>query len=59
MKRNKKRKTLHDYGTRKDEVFRNQQIKSLIDFDEDYSSSIRSFAVQKSSKVNLTTRFLN
>ena len=57
--RNKKRKTLHDYGTRKDEVFRNQQIKSLTDFDEDYSSSIRSVAVQKSLKVNLTTRFLN
>ena len=59
LKRNKKRKTLHDYGTRKDEVFRNQLIKSLIDFDEDYSSIIRSVAAQKSSKVNLTTRFLN
>ena len=59
LKRNKKRKTLHDYGTRKDEVFRNQQIKSLIDFDQDYSSSIRSVAVQKSLKVNLNTRFLN
>ena len=30
----KKRKTLHDYETRKYEVFQNQQVKSLIDFDD-------------------------
>ena len=37
----------------------NQKVKSLIDFDEEYSSSIRSIAIEKSSKINLTTRFLN
>ena len=31
----------------------------MIDFDEEYSSSIRSIAIEKSSKINLTTRFLN
>ena len=41
--KNKKRKTLHDYEMRKDEVF--QQVKSLIDFDDEYSSSIRSVAI--------------
>ena len=34
-------------------------MKSLIDFDEEYSCSIRSIAIEKSSKINLTTRFLN
>ena len=58
-KKNKKIKTLHGYDTRKDEVFKNQQVKSLIDFDDEYSSIIRSVAIQKSSKINLTTRFLN
>ena len=37
----------------------NQKVKSLIDFDEEYSCSIRSIAIEKSSKINLTTRFLN
>ena len=32
---------------------------SIIDFDEEYSSSIKSIAIEKSTKVNLTTRFLN
>ena len=40
-----KKKTLHDYEMRKDEVFQNQQVKSLIDFDDEYSSSIRSVAI--------------
>ena len=31
----------------------------MIDFDEEYSSSIKAIAVEQSVKVNLTTRFLN
>ena len=31
----------------------------MIDFDEEYSSSIRSIAIEKSSKINLTIRILN
>ena len=31
----------------------------MIDFDGEYSCSIRSIAIDKSSKINLTTRFLN
>ena len=31
----------------------------MIDFDAEYFSSIRSIAIEKSSKINLTTRFLN
>ena len=59
-KKNYKRKLdLIDYSDRKNEALKNQNIKSLIDFDEDYSSSIKSIAIEQSSSVNLTTRFLN
>ena len=55
-KRNKKR-TLYHYLKR--QVYRNNKIKSLIDFDEEYISSVKSLAIKKEAKVNLTTRFLN
>ena len=31
----------------------------MIDLDEEYSASIRSVAIEKKTKVNLTTRFLS
>ena len=58
-KKNKKRKNLIDYSERKSEDLTNQKIKSLIDFNEEYSASIKSVAIQKDSKINLTTRSLN
>ena len=58
-KQNKKRLNLIDFQDRKNQALTNQKVKSLIDFDEEYSSSIRSIAIEKSSAVNLTTRFLN
>ena len=60
-KKNKIKKTLNlvDFSERKNEALRNQKIKSLIDFDEEYWSSIKSIAVQQDVKVNLATRFLN
>ena len=58
-KKNKKRKNLIEYSERKNEALTNQKIKSLIDFDEEYSASIKSLAIQKDTKINLTTRFLN
>ena len=57
--KNKKRTKLIDFTDRKNEALTNQKVKSLIDFDEEYSSSIRSIAIEKSSKENLTTRFFN
>ena len=59
QKKNKKRTKLIDFADRKSDVFTNQKVKSLIDFDEQYSCSIRSIAIEKTNKVNLTTRFLN
>ena len=58
-KKSKKRTKLIDFTDRKNEALTNQKVKSLIDFDEEYSGSIRSIAIENSSKVNLTTRFLN
>ena len=48
-----------DYNERKSEALRNQKLKSLIDCDEEYSSSIKSLALKQDFKINLTTRFLN
>ena len=59
INRRKKKRKLVDYVDRKNEALTNQNVKSLIDFDEEYSCSIRSIAIEKSSKINLTTRFLN
>ena len=58
-KKNKKRTTLLDYFDRKNKALTNQRVKILIDFNEEYSCSIRLIAIEKSSKINLTTRFLN
>ena len=43
----------------KNEALTNQKVKSLIDFDKEYSASIRSVAIEKNAKANLTTRFLS
>ena len=58
MKKNKnKKRTLYDFEERHEEAYRNK-MKSLIDFDEQHSSSIKSLAVKKDTKVNIT-RILN
>ena len=59
QKKNKRKLTLNDYDDRKNEALKNQKIKSLIEFNEEYCSSIKSIAIEKRTKVNLTTRFLN
>ena len=46
-KKNKRRLNLIDYTKRKDEALRDKKIKNLIDFGEEYCSSIRSLAVKK------------
>ena len=58
-KKIKKRVTLYDYVNRKNKALTNQRVKSLIDFDKEYSCSIESIAIEKSSKIKLTRRFLN
>ena len=58
-KKNKKGLNLVDFSERKSKALRNQKVKALIDFDEEYLSSIKSLAIKQSNKVNLTTRYLN
>ena len=58
-KKNKKGRKLVDFVDRKNVALTNQKVKNLIDFNEEYSSSIRSIAIAKTSKVNLTSRLLN
>ena len=49
-KKAKKRSKLIDFVGRKSEALTNQKVKSLIDFDEDYSCNIRSLAIEKIQK---------
>ena len=49
-KKNKKRTKLIDFVDRKNEALIDQKVKSLIDFDEEYSTSIRSVAIKKTTK---------
>ena len=48
-----------EFADRRDESLTNQKVKSLIDFDEENSCSIRSITIEKNKKVSLTTQFLN
>ena len=59
LNKNKRRKTLLDYDARKNDALINQKVKSLIDFDDRHSASIKSIAIEKTAKINLTTRFFN
>ena len=58
-KENRKRTKLVDFSERQKAALTNQKIKSLIDFDEQCFTSIKSLSIQKNTKIDLTTRFLN
>ena len=58
-KRQKKKRTLYHYLELQEEAYKSNKIKHLIDFDEEHLSSVKSLAIKKEAKVNLTTRFLN
>ena len=58
-KRNKKKRKHYHYLERQEEAYKNKKIKILIDFDEEYLSSVIFLAIEKEIKVNLTTRFLD
>ena len=59
LNKNKRRKTLLDYNARKNDALINQKVKSFIDFDDQHSASLESIAIEKTAKINLTTRFSN
>ena len=44
--------------SRHEEEYKNNKIKSLINFDEEHTNSIKPLAVEKKSNVKLTSRFI-
>ena len=52
LNKNKRRKTLLDYDARKNDALIYQKVKRLIDFDDRHSASIKSIAIEKTSKIN-------
>ena len=58
IKIQKKKRTLYHYLDRQEEAYKDNKVKSLIDFDEDVCS-VKSLAVKKESKIKLTTHFMN
>ena len=50
-KRNKKKRTLYHYLERPEEACRNNKIKSLTNFDEEYVSNVKSLAIKKKQKL--------
>ena len=57
-KKMKRKRTIVDYMTRRNEAHKNNKIKSLIDFDEANTNIIKSLAVEKKSNIKLTIRFM-
>ena len=57
--KNKKRLNLLHFSERKSKALRNQKVKAWIEFDEEYSSNIKSLAIKQSHIINLTARYLN
>ena len=55
--KNKRRKTLIDYDARKNDALINQKVKSLIDFDDQHSASIKSIAIEKTEKTKFSDSF--
>ena len=46
-KKMKRKRTIVDYMSRHEEVYKNNKIKSIIDFDEENTNSIKSLVVEK------------
>ena len=55
----KKKKNITSLFRKARRRYKDSKIKSLIDFDEEYISSIKSLAIKKETKINLKIRFLN
>ena len=56
-RRQKKKRIFFHYLDRQEEAYKDAKVKNLIDFDENVCS-VKSLAIKKESKINLTTRFM-
>ena len=57
-KRQKRKRTIKNYMARHEDKQKDSKAKTVIDFDNEQTTSIESFVIQKKLKVNLTTRFI-
>ena len=57
-KRSKKRKLKDDYSDRKNSIIHDKKIKTMIDFEENNSASIKSLAIKKPTSVKVSSRFI-
>ena len=58
-KKQKKRTTLIDYFDRMNEANHNINVKSMIEFDQEHSTSIKAVLVKQNPTVKITSRFLS
>ena len=57
-KKIKRKRTIVDYMSRQEEAYKNNKIKSIINFDEENTNSIKSLAAEKKLSIKLTTKFM-
>ena len=58
-KREKMRCSINSYEERMGDVSRKNQVKTVIDFDQDNCNSIKSLIVKKNTNIKVTSRFMN
>ena len=59
-RKNMKRKvSITDYFDRMNEVHEKTNVKSLIEFDQEHSNSIKAVMVKKNENIKPTTRFIS
>ena len=56
--KSKKRKYLVEYSDYKEAIHSNNKIKSVIEFDNEQSNTVKSLAIESKSTVSVTTRFM-
>ena len=57
-KRIKKRKVKDDFADRKTSLLEDRRIKTMIDFEENNATSIKSLVVKGSANVKVSSRFI-
>ena len=57
-KESKKRKSLVEYASYKEAIHTNNKIKSMIEFDNEQSNSIKLLAIETKGTISVTTRFM-
>ena len=59
LKKTKRKETITDYADRMVEAQEKTNVKSLIEFDQEHSNSIKAVMVKQNANVKVTTRFMS